>query len=216
MSESANGVCQKYCVCVRFVLPKESTKQLKKEITDKVFEKELKKELKKTKAKVDCEIKWMEHSEKKEEKGKSLFALSLIASNEHFGDEEFYKCFPILQKRMDYLKQYGVKDFETTTCSDFNFELKRFKPVGELILPAKLPLRPELVDKLGEPKLSAFGIEFEKSPLGLNAVALSVNREENVLSISLVSAFQTLLENIIENAFIHGKKISNLFVEERK
>jgi len=213
MSDSANGLCRNYCVCIRFAIPEESKEQLKKKVTVKESKKKLNDEIARTKIKVRCNLRWMKS---KKEKEKRLFVISMVASNKHFTDEDFSKCFSILQKRIDFLEQYSIKEFEATTCSRFGFGLKRFKPVGELVLPAKLSLRPQLAEKLGESKVTGFGIDFEESPLGLMGVLLDVREEENILYISLTSRFQTKLENLIKNAYEHGKRISHLFVEERK
>lgn len=216
MSDIANFFCKDYCVCVRFDIPEESRERLKKEVTSKEYEKKFRDELKKTKVKAICEAKWGTLKKKKEKKEKILLATSLSPSNEYLSEEDLHKCFPILQKRMDHLRQYGMKEFEAMTCARFGFRLKRFKLVGEFVLPVKLSLRPQLVEKLGEPRLEALGIAFEESPLGLENVILIVDEEEDALFVNITSSFKTSLEGVVKNAFLHGKKISNLFVEEKQ
>lgn len=216
MSDNMDTFCQSYCVCIRFAIPKEAIERVEKEVKSKEYKKKVSNEMKKVKGKGRFEIKWGVPKTKEEDVEKRIFAVSLTSSPEHFSDEVLDKCFPVLQKRMDDLKQYGIKEFEATTCVEFGFRLKRFKPVGELVLPAQLSLRPELSEKLGKSKLSGFEIDFEKSPLGLEGVILNVDEEEDILSITINSSFQTSLEDIIKNAYMHGKRIANLFVEERK
>ena len=215
-NDTIDFFCKEYCVCVRFDISEELEERLKKEIKSKEYKKKFKDELNKTKVKATCETKLGTFRPKKKERKRIFFATSISPSNKHLSEEDLHKCFPIFQKRVDHLRQYGIKEFEATICAMFGFRLKRFKLVGEFVLPVKLSLRPQLAEKLGGSRLEALGITFEESPLGLEKVLLFVDEEEDALFVYMTSSFKTSLEGVVKNAFLHGKKISTLFVEEKQ
>lgn len=217
MTKEMAPTCNWYCFCLRFSASKEKWSMLENELKSKNYKKKFDAEIKE-------EIAYLKPSlllgtlkeERRKKIAQRIVAFRLNASNS-VKCEDFLKALFHVQKRVEDLKRFGIKDFEATVCSEFNFSTKAFSPVGQLSLPADLPLDPDLVKRLGKTKLIGFGISFEDSPLGLNKAMVELEEEEEKLSITLNSSFQSAsMDKIIANSFKHIMDIARLFVVEKK
>lgn len=210
--------CNWYCFCMRFVASQKQWSILKKEIKSKEYGKKLFAELEKTNVKVKPQsILGVLKKEPKKKRVDRLVAFRLD-TEKPLNSKEFSKALSPIQKRVvALLKEYGVRDFDATACSEFIFNSKVFNPVGQLFLPAHISLNPELTKRLGEAKLTSFGILFENSPLGLRKAAIDLDEETEALSIAVGSSFKSASVNkIIANAYKHTAEIAKLFVVKKK
>lgn len=209
--------CRQHCFCIRFVIPSKQITRLRKELSSKDYKRAFRNDIKKTKVKVELNLIWGIPKKGKELiSQKRLLGVELTPKNP-LPYEKLYKVFPEIQERLEKLTQFGVKEFETTVCTTLGFSLKAFKPVGQLSLPADLTLAPELRKKLGEPSLTAFGIEFKNSPLGLEETLIGLDEEEKELVTMLRSGFKSKsLKGIAANVFEHIVQIAKLFVVKKE
>jgi len=209
--------CHRHCFCFRFIIPSKQRTRLSKELFSEKYKKSFLKEIKKTKVKVDLNLVWGEPKKGKGlEPQKRLLGVTLIPENS-LPYEDLHKVFPMIQGRLGKLTQYGVKEFETTVCTILGFSLKTFKPVGQLSLPAELPLAPELRKRLGESLLKGFGMEFKNSPLGLEEALVELEEEEGELVITLRSGFKSKsLKRIVANVYEHVIEIAKLFTVKKE
>ena len=209
--------CDTHCFCVRFNIPKKQWLALRKETKKKEYKNKLEREIEKEKIGVSLGLEWGTLKKKKKGKLKDyLFAFRLRAKNS-VDYKEICKAFPSIQKRIEALRQYGVKEFEAMACTEFGFSLNAFKPVGQLPILASLPLTADLTEKLGSPKLTAFGVSFDDSPLGLENAIIDFEEEENNLSITISSSFLSeSMDKLIANAYEHVAEIAKLFVVKKK
>lgn len=201
---------------MQFIIPRKQWFVLKKEVKSKKYVKELIAEIKGERVAIKPDLMLGTFTkEMKKDLAKRLVAFRLSAINS-VDYEELFKIFPSIQKRVDCLKQYGIKDFEATVCGEFNFSLKVFNTVGQLSLPANLPLKPELAERLGRTTLTGFGISFENSPLGLRKAIIEFEEKGQILSVTLNSSFQSAsMDKIIFNAYRHITDIAKLFVVKK-
>ena len=213
MKDISPITCNWYCFCVRFTISKEEWTKLVKEIKSKEYQKSVAEEVKKTGMAVKQSMLWGEF--KKESKMVFAFRLSTRNSVDY---EAFSGAFSPIQRRFDgLLKQYGIEEFETTACGEFDFSLKAFSPVGQISLPAELPLNPELVNKIGKPTLTGFIVSFKNSPLGLEKASLELEEDKNSFSITAASSFtSTTKDKIVSNAYGHLAEVIRLFVVKKE
>jgi len=205
--------CSEHCFCIRFNLTKDNKSAFRAEMKSKKDMQEFVKEIKKTKVKVIPHKAW---GTLKKDPNKALVSFKLEAKNS-LDYNEIYKALPPIQKRIERLKRYYIKSVEAMACTGFGFSLKEFKPVGQFPIPAELPLSPELSKRLGKPKLTAFGIEFEGSPLGLKYALIGFEEEEKELSMLVGSNYQSeTIDNIAINAYKHVAEIAKLFVVKKE
>jgi hypothetical protein len=198
---------------VRFTTSKEEWSKVVKEINSKEYKKSATEEVKKTGIAVKLNVLWGEFKKER----KMLFAFRLDARNP-VDYEVFSGAFSPIQRRFDgLLKQYGIEEFEATTCGEFNFSLKAFSPVGQISLPAELPLDPELVNKIGRSTLTGFEISFKNSPLGLEKASLELEEDKNNFSITASSSFRSATKDkIVSNAYGHLAEVVRLFVVKKE
>lgn len=210
MVDAPEIFCAGFCMCIVFTLPSSKTRQLEKELGNKEYHNEYKSELKKTKLKVAGKIDLGIHAGDKE---KRRFIIEL-KPDDLLSERDFEKIFPIFQKKVKALeKKFGLKRFSGMTCTRFSFSSNKFKPLGELGLPANLTLRTEWVEKVGEAELHGFKIAFKKSPIGMERAYVELVGEN--LLVTTVSSYEfAQIENIVNKTFVHAKELANLFVEE--
>lgn len=208
MTKSAReSFCSLHCVCFEIPLSKKRAEQLNEEL--KRTKTERRNELRKLKLKMKASVALGYTS-----KMKTHFHVTLYPIEERgLSDEKFCRPFPILQKTIDILERFSKK-FEGTSCTEFAFDFKRFKTVGELIIPTKFTLRPELTQRLGKPELSGLVISFEKSPIGIDNVKLELENGNIMVRVSSNYKLVTINE-ILTKTFDHSKQIARLFVEEK-
>lgn len=212
MVDAAEVFCSDFCMCVNFTLPSSKRKQLDKKLESKEYHKKYKSELRKTDLKVTGKIRLGFPRSGGEGRG---FIISLEPDNT-LSDKDFRKIFTIFQKRVEVLEtKFGLKKFEGMTCTAFSFSSSKFKPVGELSLPANLVLRTDLMERVGKPELHGFKIAFKESPIGMERAYVELS--DGRLSVRIVSAYKfTQIENIIKKTFAYAKQLASLFVEESK
>lgn len=217
MKKNSPITCNTHCFCIQFSIPKKQWLALQKETKKKEYKNKLVREIEKEKIGVSLYLGWGILKKKRKGKAKDyLFSFRLRAKNS-VDYKDIYKAFPPIQKRLSDLRQYGIKEFETMACTEFGFSMDTFKPVGQLPIPASLPLSTELKKKLGNPKLTAFGISFDDSPLGLEKALIDFEEEENNLSVTVSSGFLSeSVERLFENAYEHVAEIAKLFVVKKK
>jgi len=147
---------------------------------------------------------------------KYYFIARLISTiDEGINEKDFSKAFPYIQRNLEVLEKFSNREYEGSTCTTFVFKSEGFIPVGQLILPSSLALSPDLTEKLGEIELSGFNLSFRKSPLGLDALNISIEDERLEIRPTFTSKFATV-KDLTENTFIHAKETSLLFVEKKK
>lgn len=213
MKEISPITCSEHCFCIRFNIAKDNKSAFEAEVKSKKDMQEFVREIKKTKVKVIPRRAW---GTLKKDPKKALVSFKLEAKNS-LGYEEIFKALPPIQKRIERLRRYNIENVEAMACTLFGFSLKEFMPVGQFPIPAELPLSPELSKRLGKPKLTAFGIEFEDSPLGLEYALIGFEEKEKELSIMVGSNFQSeTIDNIAINAYKHVAEIAKLFVVKKE
>ena len=206
--------CGWYCFCLQFSVSGELWAKIENMFKNKDYRKRLVAEVQKENPKVTPNFLFFTLKEKNKKEPQRVISFRLTAKA-LMNCEDFSKTFPPIQERVAALGQLGIKDFEATSCGEFNFNLKVFSPVGQFSLPTDLPLNENLTEKLGKTKLVGFAVSFENSPLGLNKVEMEIEDKE-VLSVSLNSSFKSeSLENFVHNAYKHLMEIAKLFVVEK-
>lgn len=202
---------------MRFVIPDKKWTTLRNEIKRAEYRKGIIREIKKTKIAVSPFISWgTARKRSKKEPSKKLISFRLRAKNA-VDYKEFFKVLPPIQRRIEKIKRHGIKEFEAMACTEFGFSLEEFKPVGQLPIPAELPLTSELKERVGEPTLSAFGIVFKNSPLGLEQALIDFEEEENNLSVTVGSWFLSeSVDKLVAGAYEHVAEIAKLFVVKKE
>lgn len=210
MSNELESFCSDFCMCIALTLPSSKRKQFEEELTKKEYRVQYESELEKTNLGITGRISLGIPRSEEKERG---FIVNLTPDNA-LSDRDFFKVFPIFQKRVEALQQkFDLKKFGGMTCTDFSFLSRRFKPLGELTLPANLTLRNDLVERLGEPELQGFKIGFKESPIGMDAAFIQLS--DGKLRVRIRTAYEfNQIKNIIKSTFIHAKQLANLFVEE--
>ena len=202
--------CSEHCVCLEMVFSKKKSIQLAEEIK-KMTPKE---EIRKVGVRAALRFSMGRHFVKKR-RYRFIASIDAVEEGAKIDETVFSRIFPFAQKAFDVLNQYDIKKYNGTSCTTFIFSHDRFSVAGELVLPGKLTLRPEVVRKLGETELSGFYLSFKKSPLGLDT--LRVLTEDGRLEIRPKIEFKlTTTKNCVEDSFKHAKEVSLLFVEEKK
>lgn len=203
--------CSTHCICLQISLPEKKIEELKdkaKRIGNEIskqIEEENKVILKHTKFRFGfSDIK----------NGRCLFSVRLDFQK-GTGEELFFKAFPYIQKVLDTLEEFSVKELKGTFCTSFIFDLEKFSPVGGIILPTVLNLDSKLVNKLGEANLIGFDLKFSKSPIGLDTLEISVNDKDLIIEPSIDSTFTTI-KDLVQETFTHSKEVALFFVERRK
>jgi len=209
--EVRETLCSEHCICLRVPFSQKKAKQLSKDLEE--IDRSVGKATSKLKIPATLRIRLQKHIVKK---GWWRIVASLDSiEDEGINEKDFSKIFPHVQSVLEVLEKFNIEKYDGTTCTTFVFDSDQFCPVGELALPTRLTLRPDLVRRLGETELSGFFLNFKKSPLGLEAMKISV--ESKRLEIRpIIKSELTTTKDLVRNTFIHAKEVSLLFVEERK
>jgi len=211
LATSEKGLfCSEHCTCLEIVLSERDFKELREKI-DKWHKSESQhfKEL-------NIPIRVRIGGGPYEEKVRTKLLILEVSSTRTEGSSEdnFYKVFRLAQKSYEFLEVYDIKKFDCTACTAFVFDSEKFRPVGELMLPTKVTLRPDLIKRLGETELSGVTMDFKKSPLGIDAVTISL--EDAKLRLRLVISYSLdTIKDFLDRTFNHAKEVARLFVEEK-
>lgn len=205
-----------HCNCVEFILEEEKWKELEKLVLD--FQKKIPK-----------------HGVQQEEKGgKSFMRVEystathviakdkrrLIASLSSLDDREIRvadvnKLINSQEKFFNILSGINIKDLAGTSCTIFAFDTNSYAPVGGLIIPTKIELTKEILEKIGEVQISGFVLNFKNSPIGVTAI--NIEMENGLLTIKTIIEYKlSSIEKLPEKSFNMAKEVASFFVVRKQ
>lgn len=108
------------------------------------------------------------------------------------------------------------KPLRMTTCSEYEYEADKFKPIGGILLPTKIPLPAELGARFGGSELDGFSIRFKDSAMGLENIQISLEKETTIV-VSIKTSYElTQPKEMLRKAYELNNNIANLLVEKVK
>ena len=199
-----------HCVCLEVIFPKNQKDKYEKKIKEKIESLETLKNL-------GFSFTRSFWTGIKNKKGRHRIGWSLNSITKEGSDvEALNEAILVVQKEVEVSEVFGAKLLEGTCCTTFIFDFESYSPVGELVIPTKMTLRPSLVKKLGAPKLSGLEIRFDDSPMGLSAVEIRESFGGN-LELRVVHKYKiSTAKNLLSQSFDQSTKLSELFVVKKR
>lgn len=199
-----------HCVCVEAIFPKDQIDKYEQKFKEKIeFLDRLE----------NLGFSFTRHlwAGDKNKKGRRRIGWSLNSTARGgSGVEALNEAMVVLQNDVKVPEVFGAKLLEGTCCTTLIFDFESYSPVGELVIPAKVALRPSLVKKLGEPKLAGLEIRFDGSPVGLFAVEIRESIEGK-LELRVVHKYKiSTAKNLLSRSFDQSRKLSKLFVVKKR
>lgn len=202
--------CKSHCICISMFLSQSQFDQFERKLKSLRAELDKKidattKHVLKTKPNITARL-----VTSAKVKGKIGLVLKIyLKENEDY--KNFYKIFPLFQKIISLPKMF-TKNIEGISCTGFIFNAKKFKTAGGFELPAEIHVNPELIPKVGKPRIAGLTLIFNKSALGIKSVETKFENEEISIFSSTSYKFTTTKE-ILSKTYSHNLEVAELFVE---
>jgi len=101
--------------------------------------------------------------------------------------------------------------FQGDAWTEFAFGARKYVIVSGARLPVRFSLDPDLTKKVGRAELSAIGLAFRHSPIGVESIEIQVH--EGTLYVRVMTVFKSSrLGRVVQHTYNRAKEISGLFV----
>jgi len=207
LKKQDNGIrCSEHCICLEVPYEKEKCVEFDKNLEQIITK------LNRKLAKLRFQLLWSGFLRRRRKKGKYRYGISLNTIRGRKNVALYYQVFTLLNEIEKLPRIFNWSPETGMSCTTLAFSKKYYKLVGELELPTKLPLRPALIEKIGEPELSGVVITMKGSPSGL--IRAEIHDEgRTYFSIRVTHEFKPpKTKNIFSLTFDKSKELSKFFV----
>jgi hypothetical protein len=145
-------------------------------------------------------------------KGLSLFDAGILALDATHTVPKNVRdfLFADVQEALDRLDH--EKEYNGDSGTSFLFPRSQFRFRGGFTLPIKFGMDEAERERLGVAEVRGLQVVFDKSPIGLDAVELSVSDKHNTLGIQ-TSFYSSPLSGLAAQTYMQAKRIGSIFVE---